>query len=885
MATLAIAGSVSGAAGVFGGASLLTAGLTSVAIGTGVVAGTAFLLPAVTSGPEDIEGPRVKEIDVPQASEGAPINFILGPNNRVGGTIIWVSDLKEHVEIETVDVNKFDEQDLISYSYSIDIAVALGFGEINRIRRIWANGRQLLQDWNPVLDVISVNSTEIEVIYFPPILGILPGRVYVVSSLSGPDLTQFRKGTVSISGFTHSGNNGTLPVLQVGTYEINGVPSGTFLGGIGYGFQTEAKGDSVTINQTDVDIFSPRHVAGIDFYSGDETQVVNSTLNGLFGTKTPAYRGVSYVVLRGLRLEDFGNRIPTLSFEVEEANSRKVSEAIAMILERGGLTSAQYDIDSSLDSVEFKGMVVQGPESPINQLKPIMRAYNLVMQESNGVLKIFPQGNEDVVTINADYLAARESGNESPRKLVITDIAGRALPGEVNVQFLSPEPHVNIQRNSQKFKRIVSATPTTLNIDIPMTLSPSEAKAIAIRELNLAYSHRRTVEFTLPPNYLQLQEQDVVTVDVDGTGYRILITSVTKGGNWLMRVQGLIETAENYDYTPEADEGLIEAPNPIIYTPPELALFVGDTSAIMNSHVGFNGVYAGVQRAFTDAEWSGAYIDVSFEDDDEDDYVTVGYLTHEAVIGRVISGPAPSAPHFWDNDTTIDVEVFPGSPDLVSYSEKFVLAGMNRALIGDEVIAFKTATSLGNNQWRLSGLLRGLRNTEWAIASSETDDIPFILLSASRFTKVPLGGINVGEDVWIRARSIGDDGTRSFPQQITFSGGLARPPQVVNLTAERNEENGNIIISWNHRSAHGFPIIRQFAPPIDGQMGFVVQIKDTANNEYRVTHTNNTTLFYSTDQQAEDGFTSANIIRVNVYEYTTNGPVGLGTEIDIPAVT
>ena len=51
------------------------------------------------------------------------------------------------------------------------------------------------------------------------------------------------------------------------------------------------------------------------FYSGDEAQDVDSLIAAKQGA-APAYRGTAMIVFERLALEDFGNRIPQLSFEV-----------------------------------------------------------------------------------------------------------------------------------------------------------------------------------------------------------------------------------------------------------------------------------------------------------------------------------------------------------------------------------------------------------------------------------------------------------------------------------------------------------------------------------------------------------------------------------------
>ncbi|MGY6549257.1 MAG: baseplate multidomain protein megatron [Roseinatronobacter sp.] len=55
-------------------------------------------------------------------------------------------------------------------------------------------------------------------------------------------------------------------------------------------------------------------------YHGDEDQLPDPLIESLEGAgRTPAYRGIAYVVIEDLELAEFGNRVPQLSFEILRA--------------------------------------------------------------------------------------------------------------------------------------------------------------------------------------------------------------------------------------------------------------------------------------------------------------------------------------------------------------------------------------------------------------------------------------------------------------------------------------------------------------------------------------------------------------------------------------
>ena len=90
-----------------------------------------------------VEGPRLENFQVQASTEGAPMLRVFG-RARVSGQVIWAANFKETIsqEVEGGKGNRAGTQTTtVNYIYSISLAVALGEGEINRVGRIWADGK------------------------------------------------------------------------------------------------------------------------------------------------------------------------------------------------------------------------------------------------------------------------------------------------------------------------------------------------------------------------------------------------------------------------------------------------------------------------------------------------------------------------------------------------------------------------------------------------------------------------------------------------------------------------------------------------------------------------------------------------------------------------
>lgn len=84
------------------------------------------------------EGPRLKELSVTSSSYGQPMARQFG-RMRVGGTVIWATDIEESATRE----GGKGQPSTTTYSYSASFAVALSSSALNEIGRVWADGNLL----------------------------------------------------------------------------------------------------------------------------------------------------------------------------------------------------------------------------------------------------------------------------------------------------------------------------------------------------------------------------------------------------------------------------------------------------------------------------------------------------------------------------------------------------------------------------------------------------------------------------------------------------------------------------------------------------------------------------------------------------------------------
>ena len=158
----------------------------------------------------------------------------------------------------------------------------------------------------------------------------------------------------------------------------------------------------------------------------------------------------------------------------------------------------------------------------------------------------------------------------------------------------------------------------------------------------------------------------------------------------------------------------------------------------------------------------------------------------------------PAGALLFDESSGMDVALLNDSMQLHSCSAEALSAGANAAMAGNELLQFRSAEPLGNNRYRLSGLLRGRRGTEWAIGSHLAGE-RFILAEREAFSHVDVPpGVGL-----VRVMAVGIADVVPPEQRLERPGQALLPLSPAHVKA-RDLANGDTEISWVRRSRNGW---------------------------------------------------------------------------------
>ena len=784
-------------------ASIVGAQLTSGLVAVGVQIGLSYAFPNVTK----VEGPRIGEIPLGFTAEGAPMTVSFGPLNRIAGTVIYISRLKEKKLVEDIDtsgISSGDYQELTTYKYSVDLAVAVGEGEISNVTKIWADGDVIFRrlDARP-----SQTATILSVEKLTLFNGFLPILLRLKSSDSTIiDLTEWTTPSlIDISGFANAGNNLTAGIVRRAFVDPDD-PTVTFLDifSLLVGLTvTEAEGATVTIVQSfaqvpGFNLFRPKTATSITVRKGDnlQTQDANLEANRLIetiflNTPLPAFRHTAYVTFNNLNLEPFNNRVPRLEFLVEKATTQTLGDTINILLQRGGIPSRNIDV-SDIQDTNIQGYTIYGPVAMINSIQTLVQAFNLIVFEVDGRITFKHRENSTVIPLNATELAAHETDSDAPRTLDITDIASFNLPKTVNVNYF--DNGNDFQKANQQERRVNATVDTTQTIDFPITMTASQASQAASRFLWSAWTNRQSVDFTLPPSRLQLNELETVTVTVDGNKFRIIVTQINRGNNFKLECQGFIESIEalNFTKTVDAQPDIGDSVDSTPFGDSLIALGFIDIAPFANAHVNTSGAYFALADYDRLGGWSGAQLFIGTTDVTDSGLSLALDAPNESIMGYATTLLADGDTETTDIVNTVDVELFNGT--LTSKTELQVFEGQNIALLGDEVIGFQTAILNANGSYTLSNLLRGLRGTQIKTTTHALND-RFIPLITGNLAFYGISSAQLNEDFGMKAISTKGDLADVPLHTHTYVGGTVTPFAPTQVEGTRDGSD-NVTTTW-----------------------------------------------------------------------------------------
>lgn len=529
------------------------------------------------------------------------------------------------------------------------------------------------------------------------------------------------------------------------------------------------------------------------FHDGSFTQMPDSLLEGAIGIgDTPAYRGTAYVVIWGLQLADYGNRIPNLEFLVEADDSISVDAVLEDIVGLCGIDKNTISTSGVDDLVQ--GYSIGSPSSGTGAIQPLALAFDFDSSSVGGAVRFVKRGTGIQGIVPNIYLAGHQGGEDRPELIRWTRNAETQLPQQATLSF--SDPNRNWQVNAQVARRVAGSAQANLSAQLPMVVDVPLAAQITDRLLWEAWNSRDTATTNSDDRMIDLIPGKVYLFETPAGLEPLRIHTKQRGANGVLALELLRDRAEVYESTRQGVPADIN-PNDIAVPEPTILMLI-DTPILQDADDN-TGFYFLVDGQGT--SWRGADVVRSTDGVTYDEVQPAG---RQSVLG-VTDHLGDGVTAVMDAINVFRVVLDDTTDELSSVSLDELLNGNNACWVGGndgedgEILQFQTATLIGPGVYDLSNLLRGRLGTEYAVATHGTGD-RFVFLSTGVMYRPDFGPADWNATRQYKAVSLLTLEADAVPQDFTNTGEGKRPLSPVNIVGVYDHTTFDTEVTWNRRS-------------------------------------------------------------------------------------
>lgn len=487
-------------------------------------------------------------------------------------------------------------------------------------------------------------------------------------------------------------------------------------------------------------------------------------------------------------------RIPTLPLDYPT-----LAEVVASICAAGGLAASDIDV-TDLVSQTVRGYLRSARMPGRAALEPLMTAYAFDAVESDLKIKFRRRGATVDVVIPADDLGAAEGGDAAA---VETErVQESELPQAIDLSYIDAD--ADYQVGTQIAQRLAVNSEERLSVRLAVALQAWQAAEIVNRMLFELWVARSTRKFSTTIKYAKYEPTDVITVAAGDASYTVRALDKRERGQAIEWSGVDVDAA---GFVPAATAAVAPGGGTLATIPAPTAFVAADLPPLREADFDTFGWYVG-GAGLGGGTWPGATVYSSVDGVTFDPVVSlatpaaVGATT--GVLGRwgYSSGDdAIFAGYTVDFQSFVEVTLAAGTLASCTFDE--LLALTNVALIGDEIVAFKSATLVATGVYRLSGFLRGLQGTEMAAAAAagHVAGERFLLLTAASLQRVTDNYAAALQDLQVKAVTAGRALTRTTAEIVTRSGASAVPPAPTHTVGRQS--GSDLVVAFTRRSHVG----------------------------------------------------------------------------------
>lgn len=564
-------------------------------------------------------------------------------------------------------------------------------------------------------------------------------------------------------------------------------------------------------------------------------------------------------------------RIPSVS-----GSSPTLGSIVSALCTRAGLQSGDIDVTQLTDTVT--GYVIGQQGTARAGIDPLRSYRPFDVAEDSGKLVFVPRGGPQVAVIPWDDLAAHDGG-DMPDPLTITVADETELPTVATVVYNDPAADYQVASQTARRNRLstsgqlwpIAPANNVVRIELPIGMSAAQASRAADVLLWDAFTSRKAVEFSVGLKYAALRATDPVQIVGPDATYGLRVTKIEEQG-LLRKVSAVFEDAAVYEAAPAAGvAGGIPGQTVPLDGPTRLQLMDIPLLRDADDNAGYYVAMAGYLPG-----WPGGTLYKSVDGGGSWDEALV-------VANPATMGVASTALGNFGGGNILDelnavTIVINGGGELASVTLLALLNGGNAALLGDEIIQYRTATLTAPNTYVLTGLLRGRKGSEDGMATHVVGERFVALSGVAGLARLSGSAAEIGLERQYKPITAGGTLDDVAPTKFTNTGRSLKPLAPV-LPGAGRDAGGNVVMTWVRRTRIG----GEWRDSVDATLGesseaYEVDILSAGGAVVRTLKSATPTVTYwSDDCLADFGFLT---LSLHVRIYQVSATIGRGMPLD-----
>jgi hypothetical protein len=254
---------------------------------------------------------------------------------------------------------------------------------------------------------------------------------------------------------------------------------------------------------------------------------------------------------------------------------------------------------------------------------------------------------------------------------------------------------------------------------------------------------------------------------------------------------------------------------------------------------------------------------------------SIAPLTSLGFVRGESFGTAPR--DLWDRASELVVEISSG-PDLVSVTEDEALAGVNRAYVGGELLAYASAELLrvefDARIYKLTDLLRGLSDTPIQEPVVNSRFVPIQRAGSIGFEPHNLSDVGTSWEYKAVPPGYAEADIGAIVVRVT--GRTVRPRAPAHFTAADDIDTADVVFSWLRKTRSPWLVFAPSRTPLEETfLGFRIIVSDDLGAEVRRFEPTEDTpamapeirdVTYTAAQQTTDSLTSGDVMTITVVQ-------------------